>query len=78
MGFRWCPRIAEAECTADDALATHFMDIRRKTYSLAAMAAQSARKSSMVCVPTTSGTGSEMSPFAVITDEGQRKLPLAG
>ena len=36
------------------------------------------RKSTMICVPTTSGTGSEVTPFSVVTDEktGQ-KYPLA-
>ena len=50
-----------------------FLDIRKRTYKI-----QSAKKSQMVCIPTTSGTGAEVTPFAVITDsETHVKYPLA-
>ncbi len=50
-----------------------FLDIRKRTYKI-----QSAKKAQMVCIPTTSGTGAEVTPFAVITDsETHVKYPLA-
>ncbi|HCM89524.1 MULTISPECIES: bifunctional acetaldehyde-CoA/alcohol dehydrogenase [Vagococcus] len=50
-----------------------FLDIRKRAYKI-----QSAKKSQMVCIPTTSGTGAEVTPFAVITDsETHVKYPLA-
>ncbi len=50
-----------------------FLDIRKRTYKI-----QSAKKSQMVCIPTTSGTGAEVTPFAVITDSDTHvKYPLA-
>ncbi|MGO3731838.1 MAG: bifunctional acetaldehyde-CoA/alcohol dehydrogenase [Vagococcus sp.] len=50
-----------------------FLDIRKRTYKI-----ESAKKSKMVCIPTTSGTGAEVTPFAVITDsETHVKYPLA-
>ena len=50
-----------------------FLDIRKRTYKI-----QAAKKSQMVCIPTTSGTGAEVTPFAVITDsETHVKYPLA-
>ena len=50
-----------------------FMDIRKRTYKFPNL-----DKVKLVCVPTTSGTGSEVTPFAVITDsETNIKYPLA-
>lgn len=51
-----------------------FMDIRKRTYRFPTMGA----KAQLVAVPTTAGTGSECTPFAVITDaETHVKYPLA-
>ena len=50
-----------------------FLDIRKRTYKI-----PDAEKVQFVCIPTTSGTGSEVTPFAVITDsETHVKYPLA-
>ena len=50
-----------------------FLDIRKRTYKIPV-----AEKVQFVCIPTTSGTGSEVTPFAVITDsETHVKYPLA-
>ncbi|MGX7014153.1 bifunctional acetaldehyde-CoA/alcohol dehydrogenase [Vagococcus silagei] len=50
-----------------------FLDIRKRAYRLPI-----ANKAKMVCIPTTSGTGAEVTPFAVITDsETHVKYPLA-
>ncbi|MDR0921496.1 MAG: bifunctional acetaldehyde-CoA/alcohol dehydrogenase [Lactobacillales bacterium] len=50
-----------------------FLDIRKRTYKIDA-----AQKTQFVCIPTTSGTGSEVTPFAVITDsDDHTKYPLA-
>ena len=51
-----------------------FMDIRKRTYKFPKLGI----KSKMVAIPTTSGTGSEVTSFAVITDkEKNKKYPLA-
>ncbi|GAB3155266.1 bifunctional acetaldehyde-CoA/alcohol dehydrogenase [Microbacterium neimengense] len=51
-----------------------FFDIRKRAFKFPDLGA----KAQLVCVPTTSGTGSEMTPFAVITDETTgMKYPLA-
>ena len=51
-----------------------FMDIRKRTYKFPKLG----EKSKMVCIPTTSGTGSEVTSFAVITDKKiNKKYPLA-
>lgn len=55
-------------------LAMTFMDIRKRIYKFPTMG----QKAMMVCVPTSAGTGSEVTPFAVITDERTgTKYPLA-
>lgn len=51
------------EITFED-LALRFMDIRKRICSIPEY-----KKSIMVAIPTTSGTGSEVTPFAVITDD---------
>ncbi|QUM79931.1 bifunctional acetaldehyde-CoA/alcohol dehydrogenase [Moritella sp. 5] len=55
-------------------LAMRFMDIRKRIYKFPKMGI----KAKMVAITTTSGTGSEVTPFAVVTDEvtGQ-KYPIA-
>ncbi len=51
-----------------------FMDIRKRAFRYPTLG----RKARLVCVPTTSGTGSEVTPFAVISDKANnKKYPLA-
>ena len=51
-----------------------FLDLRKRAFKFPTMG----KKARMICVPTTSGTGSEVTPFAVITDEKTgKKYPLA-
>ena len=55
-------------------MAMRFMDIRKRVYRFPKMGV----KASLVCIPTSAGTGSEVTPFAVITDEKTgTKYPLA-
>ncbi|MCI7354035.1 MAG: bifunctional acetaldehyde-CoA/alcohol dehydrogenase [[Actinobacillus] rossii] len=53
-------------------LVQKFMDIRKRAFKFP----QLGRKAKFIGIPTTSGTGSEVTPFAVITD-GDKKYPLA-
>jgi len=61
------------ECAFED-LAMDFMDIRKRVYTFPKMG----EKAMMVSIPTSSGTGSEVTPFAIITDATTgTKWPIA-
>jgi acetaldehyde dehydrogenase/alcohol dehydrogenase len=57
-----------------DDLKQKFMDIRKRAFKYPELG----KKTQLVCIPTTSGTGSEVTPFAVLTDKRvNKKYPLA-
>ncbi|GKT31479.1 Aldehyde-alcohol dehydrogenase [Aduncisulcus paluster] len=58
------------------AMAITFLDIRKRSYRFPSLLEDT--KTKLMCVSTTSGTGSEVTPFAVVTDEKTGiKYPLA-
>lgn len=57
-----------------EGVSTRFLDIRKRIYEVPDLS----EKALLVCIPTTSGTGSEVTPFSVVTDaQTHVKYPLA-